>query len=116
MRRKIVCQWPKRALEERLVRRCDDEPIDPPVERVELFDRHFFAPLAQGTSDMHHLMAVRRSGTLSCQPDYETIHVAPQPQQDTLAGEIDRRDLQTLPRANNDERIGRKPADRLMHY
>jgi hypothetical protein len=40
-----------------------DEPIDPPVERVELVDRHSFAPLMQGTSDMDHLMVVRRSGT-----------------------------------------------------
>jgi len=65
---------------------------------------------------MHDLIAVGWSRTLGCEPDDETLDVAPQLQQDTLARQIDRRDLKPMSRVNNDERIGRELVDCLMHW
>ena len=47
--------------------------------------------------------------------DHEALQIAPQLQQNALAGEIDRRDLNAVPGAHKDEGVIRQPADRLMN-
>jgi len=40
------------------------------------------------------------------QADHEALHVAAEPKQHALARKIDRRDLQALARADDDQRVG----------
>ena len=47
--------------------------------------------------------------------DDEALQVAPQLQQNALAGEIDRGDLNAVPGTHEDEGVVRQPADRLMN-
>ena len=63
---------------------------------------------------MEQLVAVRRARPLGRETDDEALDVAPQMQQHALAGEIDRSDLNAVPRADEDERVVGQPADRLM--
>jgi hypothetical protein len=65
---------------------------------------------------MHDLIAVGGSRTFRGEPYDETLDVAPQLQQDALALEIDRCDLEALSRADNNEGISRQPTDCLMHW
>ena len=58
---------------------------------------------------------MRRARPLGGKPDDEALHVAPQPQQQPLARQVDRRDLQAAPGVDRDERVGRQPVDGLMH-
>jgi hypothetical protein len=108
-------QRPKCVLQKGLSRGIQDDPVDSPIEDIELADRHSIALIAERTSKMHNLIAVRGSGTLGSKPDNETLDVAPDLQQDALTREIDGRDLKPVPRADNDKRISREPADCLVH-
>ena len=52
---------------------------------------------------------------LGRQTDDEALQIAPQLQQNALAGKIDRRDLNAVPGTDEDEGVVRQPADRLMN-
>ena len=112
----MVCNGRSVCSRNDLSRGIQDDPVDSPIENIEVANGHFFALITQSTSEMHDLIAVGGSRTLRREPNDETLDVTPQLQQDALAREIDRRDLKPVSRANHDERIGREPADRLMHW
>ena len=108
-------QRPQRVLEEGLARGRQDQPVDAPVEHIELADRHRLAPLAQQPLEVQELVAVRRARALGREADDEALDIAPQMQQHALPREIDRCDLHAVPRADDDERVVRQAADRLVH-
>jgi hypothetical protein len=73
------------------------------------------AALAQQALHMQHLVAMRRACPLGGEPDDEALDVAAQLQKHALARQVDRRDLQAVTRADDDQRVGGEPVDRVMH-
>ena len=63
---------------------------------------------------MEELVAVGRARLLGGQTDDEALQVAPQLQQDALAGKVDRGDLNAVAGTDEDEGVVGQPADRLM--
>ncbi len=108
-------QRPQRMLQEGLARGREDHLVDAPVERVEGRQRHLLALVAQQPRHVQHLVAVHRAGPVRREAGDEALEVAAQLQQQALAGEVDRRDLQAVARAHRDQRVGRQPADGVVH-
>ena len=92
-----------------------DQPVQSAVEQIELVDVHDVAAFAQRPLQMQHLVAMGRPRPLGRQPDDEAFQIGAQRQQHPLAREVDRRDLQTVPRTHHDQRVGREARHRLVH-
>ena len=71
--------------------------------------------LFQHAFDVKRLVAVREAGALGRELDDEALDVAPQPQQQPLARQVDRRDLQAVARPDDDQRIGGELVDGVVH-
>jgi hypothetical protein len=106
---------PQRMLEERLAGGRQHHLVDPAVELVEFRQRQPVAPLAQQALHVQHLVAMGRAGTLGGKPDDEALDVAAQMQEHALAGQIDRRNLQAVTRADHDQRVGGEAVDGVVN-
>ena len=100
--------------QERLACGSQDEPVDASVEDVELVDRHALPAFAKQPFHVEKLVSVQRARPLGRQADHEAFDVPPQAEQDALAGEIDRGNLNAVPRLDPDESIVRKSAHGLI--
>src|ERR1700751_30386 len=101
--------------QERLAARFQDQSIYTAVKLVKGIDRASRAPLSQRALDVKHRVAMRQRSALGCQPNDEALDVAPQAKQHAFACEIDRRDLQAVARADDDQCIGGEAVDGAMH-
>jgi len=104
-------QRPQRVHQERLAGRLQHQCVDAAVDVVEFVEGQAGAALAQQALDVQRLIAVRQAGAIGREPDDKALHVAAQGQQHALARQVDRRDVQAVARADDDEGIGREAID-----
>jgi hypothetical protein len=102
-------------LEERLACRRQYQPVDAPIEFIELVDIHFAAPLPHRAVQMEHLVLLCRAGSFGCQTDHKAFDIFPQLKQRPLPRQVDRRDLDSVSRTNDDQCVVRELPDGLVH-
>jgi hypothetical protein len=107
--------WTQRVHQERLPGRLQHQRVDAAIDAVEFVERQVGATLAQEALDVKRLIAMREAGAIGREADHETLHVAAQGQQHAFACQIDRRDVQTVARTDDDERVGGETIDGVVH-
>src|SRR3954469_19706248 len=101
-------------LQKRLASRHVQELIHAAIEPVKLANIHRLTTITQDANGMQQLVAMRGIGPLSGQPDDETFQVAAKLKQHPLTRKIDRRDLESMTRSYDDQRVGGQLIDSLM--
>jgi site-specific recombinase XerD len=99
-------QRSQRVRQKRFAGRLRDQLIDAMIELVELVDRQRVCVFSRSTCSMWSNCLRWERDALCCQANDETIRLVPQAQQQSLARQINRRDLQAMARADDDQRVG----------